>query len=218
LVVGLLVGAPAGASASAACPGDDQVPTAATSREAAAALVCDINVVRGQNGLGPVHLDDRLAGAAQDLASDMATHHFLSHVSSDGRTTEDRIVASPYVAGAASWLALENIDWGTDMYGTPLAATIGWTRSDEHRAHMLDPSITDVGIGIANGSTTAGGTSGVFYVADFGMRGSAAAAAAPAGAASKPPRACSSRRRARHRVKHRVRHHTRRVGRNGCTR
>jgi uncharacterized protein YkwD len=214
LVGGLLLTAPGAASASTACPGDDQIPTAATAPDAIAALVCDINVARTRNGLPPVRLDARLQPPAQDLASDMAANAFLSHTSSDGRTTLDRIMGSAYAAGASSLVVLENVDWGSGLYGTPLATTFGWMKSDEHRAHMLDPGMQDIGVGIAEGSLD--GTRGVFYVADFGTRiGATAENDAPAlRRAPAPRRACNSRARSRHRVKghlRRVRSKT-----NGC--
>jgi uncharacterized protein YkwD len=153
--------------------------------------------------------DARLATPSQDLASDMAAHHFLSHVSSDGRTTRDRIVASAYTAGATAWTALENVDFGSGAYGTPLATAFGWLNSSEHREHMLDPAMRSVGGGIAEGAMTPDGSRGVFYVADFGVRSTATSAPPPT---SKHRRACKSRTRVNHRTRHRARriHHRRR--------
>lgn len=215
VVGGLLLIAPGAASASAACPGDDQVPTAATAPEATAALVCDINVFRRRNNLSPVSVDPRLQGPAQDLASDMAANHFVSHTSSDGRTTMDRVVNSPYPLGAEDWTVLENVDWGSGWYSTPIATAFGWLNSDEHREHMLDPDMQNVAIGIAEGAMTTDGVSGVFYVADFGARTSPPAiAASPMQTQTQTqtqPRACSSRTHATRRTKHRTKHRTRRV-------
>jgi hypothetical protein len=111
------------------------------------------------------------------LASDTSAHHFLSHVSSDGRPTRNRIVASAYAVGATAWTALGNVDWGSGVYGTPFATAFGWFNSSEHREHMLDPQVEGVGVGIAEGRVTADGARGVFYVA--GVRGTAKSALAP---------------------------------------
>jgi uncharacterized protein YkwD len=211
VVGGLLLVTPGAASASVACPHDEQIPTAATAPDAIASLVCDINVMRGRNGVSPVRLDARLQAPAQDLASDMAANGFLSHTSSDGRTTFDRIVASAYALAAPSLIALENVDWGSGLYSTPLATTFAWMNSDAHRAHMLDPGMQDIGIGVAEGSLD--GTQGAFYVADFGTRHDASAVT---DAASRHRHACSSRKRARHRVKRHVRRL--RSKSNGCFR
>lgn len=207
---GLLVLA-APASASVACPGDDRVPTLATAPQAAAALVCDINVFRAREGLLPLSWDWRLWKPAQGLANDMAAHRFLSHVDSDGRGLLERVTSSGYMDNARAPVVLENLDWGSGTYSTPLATAYGWMKSDEHRSHVLDPSIEDVAVGMAEGPLNEGGASGAFYVVDFGARGGDA----PAGAGSsshasaqpqgEPPtttgrRACGARRCLKHRT------------------
>jgi uncharacterized protein YkwD len=159
-----------GAAASAACPGDGRTPTAASAGDAAAALLCDLNSYRARENLAPLHDNARLRNSAQDLASDMAQHQFFSHTSSDGRTLVDRAKAGGYVAPGVAWLVRENIGWGSLALATPAATALGWMRSDLHRANLLDPEVEDVGIAVGFGSATAGGVSGVFYVADFGAR------------------------------------------------
>jgi uncharacterized protein YkwD len=159
---------PAGAAGSVACPGDDR---ATTGLEGAAALVCDINVLRGRQGLRPLRWSWPLRLSAQDLASDMAAHQFVSHVSSDGRTIWDRVVEAGYTRDAPAPVILENGDWGSYPYSSPLATAFGWLESPAHREHMLDPDMEDIGIGIAEGPMRSGGADGYFYVADFGTRG-----------------------------------------------
>src|ERR1043166_6400916 len=72
------------ASASTACPGDDQTPTASTLADAARSAACDINAYRTQHGLQPLTLNVRLQSAAQALAEDEAQHQFMSHTDSSG--------------------------------------------------------------------------------------------------------------------------------------
>ena len=165
-----------GASASAACPADGRIPTAASSSDAAAALLCDLNVYRARQGVAPLSSDGRLRNSAQDLASDMAQHQFFSHVSSDGRTLVDRGKGSGYIEPGVAWLLRENIGWGSLALSTPTATAVGWMRSDPHRANLLDPQVEDVGIALAFGAPSAGGARGVFYVADFGARRGSTAA------------------------------------------
>jgi uncharacterized protein YkwD len=164
------------ASASAACPADGRIPTAASSQDAAAALLCDLNVYRGGQGLSPLRPNARLRNSAQDLASDMAQHRFFSHESSDGRTLVDRAKQAAYIEPGISWLVRENIAWGSLVLGTPAATALGWMRSDPHRANLLDTRVDDVGIAVAFGAPSAGAPTGVFYVADFGMRSGSTAA------------------------------------------
>jgi uncharacterized protein YkwD len=182
------------ASGSTGCTGDARVPTAATGDAAASALVCDVNEIRAGRGLRPLRWDGRLAAAAGSLATDMAQHHFLSHVASDGSDLSARIAASGYGQSAIR----ENIAWGSGGFATPLATAGAWMDSDEHRANVLDPSLRDVGIGVAAGALM-DAASGVFYVADFG-----AASHAHAARTSKRSRRCATRR-----AKARVRCHGR---------
>jgi uncharacterized protein YkwD len=166
----------ANAKAFAGCPSDTVQPTAATGAQATAALVCDINVIRARRGLRPLHARDTLAGAAQAFAQDLAAQRALSHISLDGRSATDRIFATGYFDGAASWLVLENVAWANDAYSTPLATATGWMQSTPHRANLLDPQADEVGIGIAPGQMDGVVTTGFFYVADFAARGNKAAA------------------------------------------
>jgi uncharacterized protein YkwD len=187
------------ASASAACPADTRIPTAASSQDAAAALLCDLNAYRAQEGLPALRSDARLRNAAQDLATDMSQHHFFSHVSSDGRTLVDRAKAAAYIEPGISWLVRENIAWASLALTTPAATAIGWMQSTEHRANLLDARVNDAGIAIAFGSSTPAGVSGVFYVADFGMRrGSTAARSTRTHRRCRSTRKRTSRRARRH--------------------
>ncbi|HYZ28686.1 MAG TPA: CAP domain-containing protein [Thermoleophilaceae bacterium] len=182
----------------------------ATAPQAAAALVCDINVVRAGEGLPPLRWDWRLWNPAQDLANDLAAHGFLSHISSDGRGLLERVASSGYADNAVAPMALENLDWATGTYSTPFATVDGWMGSDAHRSHVLDPAMEDVAVGMAEGPMKDGGVSGIFYVADFGTRGgylpAGAAASNQPGARATPTRdttqrrACSARKRLKHRT------------------
>ena len=196
-VQGLLLLTSGAASASTACPGDERIPTAATAPSAASALVCDINAIRGRHDLKPLRWNDTVAQPAQSHASDMAAHGFLSHTSSDGRGPMARIAATGYFDGWPAQLVLENVEWGSYAYATPLATAIGWMKSDDHRAHLLDPQAQDIGVGVAQGPLTAGGVSGAFYVAVFAARGTVVRSAK----LKQRRRACSVRSK-RHRLQH----------------
>ena len=194
------------ASASVACPGDEQIPTVATAAQAAASLTCDINVLRDRNGLKPLRWEWRLWTAAQRQANDMAQHEFIAHAGSDGSGLLDRVTRTGYTDSAAAPFMLENIDWASAPKSSPLATAFGWMDSPAHRENMLDPDMEDLGVGVAEGAVDATGTSGVFYVVDFGTRGGEL----PAQAATTRP-ACgraAGRRRMKHRTAkraHRVR-------------
>jgi uncharacterized protein YkwD len=182
------------AVASTACPGDQQTPSAASAADAAQALVCDINVLRERHNLRPLRSSDTVAQPAQQFANELAARHAISHVSADGRTVKDRIFATGYFDGFAAWLVLENVDWGSALYSTPVATAFGWMESNEHRANLLDPQAAVIGVGIAQGELAGRTGSGTFYVADFAARGETIKSVR----STKHRRACAKRKR--HRV------------------
>ena len=171
------------------CPGDEDVPTMAGAPQAVAALVCDINVVRANNKLPALRWDWRLWWVAHRRADDMARTQTFSHV----RDLADRALAAGYVLGEGGAL-FENLGWARGRDSTPLALTLGWLRSERHRINILDRRVTDIGIGVAEGSAAPGGPTGLFFVAEFGNTGTAVRAQA----LDRPARtACPSTRRPR---------------------
>src|SRR5919109_1185606 len=67
------------------------------------------------------------------------------------------------VAGYTGWSAIgENIAAG---YPTPEAVVAGWMSSPGHRANILSPNFTEIGIGLAQG-----GKYGSYWTQDFGTR------------------------------------------------
>jgi uncharacterized protein YkwD len=158
-------------SAELGCPEESVLPTLATASDAALAVLCDINAVRADNGLRPLRWDWRLWASAQWMASDMAARHYAAHVTPDGVGLAERIAPTGYIPANAAWELAENLGWGTSVLSTPLAIVTGWMDSPPHRENLLDPSLEDVGVGMAEGAVTEDGESGMIYVADFGMRG-----------------------------------------------
>lgn len=198
----MLLLSPGVAAASTACPGDERIPTAATTADAAKALVCDINVIRERNGVHALRWNATVAQPAQAFAQELAGRRAISHASSDGRDPKDRIFATGYFNGFAAWLVLENVDWGSNAYSTPLATALGWMNSDAHRANLLDPQAAEIGVGIAQGELDGRIGNGTYYVADFAARGTHARAHAK----KRAKRACKSRtKRARKRCRSKTR-------------
>jgi uncharacterized protein YkwD len=191
MVQGVLLFMAGSALASAACPSDERVPTAASAADAARALVCDINVIRERHDLGPVRWNDTVAQPAQSFAQELAVRHAISHTSADGRTPKDRVFATGYFDGFAAWLVLENVEWGSSVYATPLATALGWMQSTEHRANVLDPQAEEIGVGVVQGELAGRAGSGTFYVADLAARGDTIKSAR----STKKRRACSTRKR-----------------------
>ncbi|HUG93950.1 MAG TPA: CAP domain-containing protein [Planctomycetaceae bacterium] len=101
------------------------------------------NARRVQAGLPPLTADPRLVRAARQHSANMARHNTISHTL-DGATFVDRL----RLAGYAHTAAGENCAQGQP---TPAAAVESWMHSPGHRANILNPRYTDIGIGIQVG-------------------------------------------------------------------
>jgi uncharacterized protein YkwD len=167
-----------GAYGASICPTDSTRPASTTSADSASALLCDINALRASQQLPPLQWSEQLASAAQGMAEQMVAQHFFGHVTPAGRTLEDRVDSTGYMAPAWTWSLGEDLGWGDLGYSTPFAVVVGWWNSDEHRANILDPDFRDIGIGVATGDVglLTGGvgasvaSGGAAFVADFGSR------------------------------------------------
>ncbi|HTV37843.1 MAG TPA: CAP domain-containing protein [Xanthobacteraceae bacterium] len=96
-----------------------------------------ISGYRTNNGLGPVTIDPELMKLASEQAHAMAAHDKLDH--NVWRPFQERIQQSSFDAA----VAVENIAAG---YDTLAEAFSGWRNSPPHRANMLNPNVTKMGI------------------------------------------------------------------------
>ena len=180
----------------------------------AEALLCEVNRVRAERGLGALSVDWPLTGAAQAHAEDMHARSFFSHVTPDGLTLVERALRAGFPDAGTDWQLGEVLALGSGVLSTPASAVRGWLDSPGHREVVLDPGLDVAGIGLVD-FEAAGGPFTV-WVMVAGRRSTALAAAAlPAEAANRKRRArCRPKRnrakRSRVRrhacaVKHRVR-------------
>ena len=98
------------------------------------------NIERAKAGLSPLELNNRLLNAAQDHSNDMAQDDFFSHTGADGSSIGDRVRASGYQYSTTG----ENIAAGQT---TPAQVVEGWMNSPGHRANILNPNYTEIGVG-----------------------------------------------------------------------
>ncbi|WP_242048849.1 CAP domain-containing protein [Planktothrix sp. FACHB-1365] len=98
------------------------------------------NQERLNAGLLPLTYNYQLEAAAETHSQNMALQDFYAHNGVDGTTPWDRITATGY---NFSWAA-ENIYASPT---TPEAAVEGWMNSPLHRANILDPNLTEIGVG-----------------------------------------------------------------------
>src|SRR5262249_61061220 len=102
--------------------------------------------------------------AAQDFAAYLAREDKFSHTA-DGKQPWERTAAQGY----EECLIAENIAWesnsrGFSSRGLAKAFLKGWQNSPPHRKNLLDPDLTEIGVGVAYSKK-----SGRYYgVQDFG--------------------------------------------------
>ncbi|WP_329113379.1 CAP domain-containing protein [Streptomyces sp. NBC_01465] len=125
----------------------------------ASEVVALTNTERSRDGLRPLATDPRLTAAAQAYSTDMAARGFYSHTSPEGLQPWDRAAA----AGAAHRGIGENIACGQR---TGPEVVLGWMNSPGHRANILKPDFTHIGIGFAGG-----GLAGTYWTQLFGQSG-----------------------------------------------
>jgi uncharacterized protein YkwD len=145
-----LCGIVIGVAALAGCASDNNPPSGlpsfyqslatADAKLDANAAQSMISGYRGNNGLGQVTIDPELMQLASEQAHAMAARDKLDH--GVWRPFRDRIQQSHFDAA----VAVENIGAG---YHTLAEAFSGWRDSPPHRANMLNPQVTKMGIAAA---------------------------------------------------------------------
>jgi serralysin len=109
-----------------------------------------VNQERSSRGLGILTLSQKLDTAADLHAQDMATNYYATnHTGSDSSTTATRITRSGY-----EWTSIgENLAAG---YTSASSVVQAWMNSTGHRANILNPNFTDLGLGYTYLSGTGG--------------------------------------------------------------
>ncbi|NUP22729.1 MAG: stress protein, partial [Streptomyces sp.] len=114
------------------------------------------NRERARAGLRPLSVDPVLTTAAQAHSADMVARAFYSHTSPEGSQPWDRAAS----AGSTRRSIGENIACGQR---SPAEVVEGWMNSPGHRANILKPDFTHIGIGFAGG-----GPAGTYWTQLFG--------------------------------------------------
>lgn len=118
------------------------------------------NAERQRAGLPPLVLNPQLTDAAQSYSQVLAVSGCFEHTCGPVPNFADRAAQ----AGYTGWNSLgENIAAG---YTTPEDVVKGWMNSPGHRANILSPKFTEMGVGLVNG----GGTYGSYWTEEFGAR------------------------------------------------
>ncbi|MEU3980695.1 CAP domain-containing protein [Streptomyces sp. NPDC026672] len=114
------------------------------------------NRERRAAGLPPLAVDPLLTAAAQAHSADMVARDFYAHTSPEGSQPWDRAAA----AGSRRRTIGENIACGQR---SPAEVVDGWMNSPGHRANILKPDFTHIGIGFVGG-----GRAGTYWTQLFG--------------------------------------------------
>jgi len=105
---------------------------------AEARLLRDLNRVRAAHGLTPLRFDPCLQRAARAHSHDMLSTQIFQHGAFGARML--RFDVRGTVTG-------ENLAWGNGSLGSANAIVRAWLASPEHRANLLRPGFTRIGIG-----------------------------------------------------------------------
>lgn len=120
-----------------------------------------INTARVEAGLEPLLTSPALTESAQRQARAIAEADRLTHTAPDGSPLESRVQAAGYSGGMA---LAEVLAAGP---ATPEGAVALWLASPEHRNYLLDPDLTEIGVGYYRLSSS---TYENWWVADLGRR------------------------------------------------
>ena len=105
---------------------------------AEARLLRDLNRVRASHGLAPLRYDPHLQRAARTHSREMLLTQIFQHGAFGARMLQFDVRGS---------LTGENLAWGNGSLGTANGILRAWLASPEHRANLLRPGFTRIGIG-----------------------------------------------------------------------
>lgn len=131
-------------------PDSQPEPTAPANDADVDAMKQDIidrtNALRKENGIAALTTSDKLMQAAQVRADEMAAHTVYSHTRPDGQKF-NTITDCPYMAENIHRIA----DWTLSEQTLAEQAVADWNASTTHHKNMLNPKLSEIGIGLARG-------------------------------------------------------------------
>jgi serralysin len=134
---------------------DDVMPAA---NEFERQMLVLINIERANAGLQPLRLNSLLNGSAETHSKWMLAQDIFSHTGSNGSSATDRMIAAGYKF-SGSWMNGENIALQSERGAVGIADDVvnlhnSLMNSPGHRANILNPNFTEIGIGIEVGQFT----------------------------------------------------------------
>lgn len=109
------------------------------------------NALRREKGVAALRVNDKLMQAAQVRANEMATHTVYSHTRPDGRKF-NTATDCPYMAENIHRIA----DWVLSDQTLAERAVADWYASTVHHKNMVNPKLSEIGVGLARGVNDTG--------------------------------------------------------------
>ena len=154
------------------CANTELTPEAGNIEAIDTATLCLVNQERARNNELPLQSNAKLEQAAQGHSEEMISDDYFAHISPNGLTPVERVIATGYVPNSQDGYTLgENIAWGTLQLSTPSAIVAAWIASPEHLANILYSPYLDTAIGVAPEApeALAEGQPGAVYSQEFGV-------------------------------------------------
>ena len=114
-------------------------------------IVDRTNALRRAKGIAALSVNDKLMQAAQVRANEMATHTVYSHTRPDGRKF-NTVTDCPYMAENIHRIA----DWVLSDQTLAERAVADWSASTTHNKNMVNPKLSEIGVGLARGINDTG--------------------------------------------------------------
>jgi uncharacterized protein YkwD len=146
----LLTGAACGGSGSGPSSPTDPGPIIGTSPSIAQQSFQFVNRERGTMGVSELTLDPVLCDIARAYSEEMRDRGFFDHTDPNGMTVTDRLRAGgePFTAAGENLAKVSSTSNPASFAHQQLMASPG------HRANILEPMYTKVGIGVASSGGT----------------------------------------------------------------
>ena len=114
-------------------------------------IVDRTNALRRAKGVAALRVNDKLMQAAQVRANEMAAHTVYSHTRPDGRKF-NTVTDCPYMAENIHRIA----DWTMSNQTLAERAVADWSASTTHNKNMVNPKLSEIGVGLARGVNDTG--------------------------------------------------------------
>ena len=114
-------------------------------------IVDRTNALRRAKGVAALRVNDKLMQAAQVRADEMAAHTVYSHTRPNGGKF-NTVTDCPYMAENIHRIA----DWVLSDQTLAERAVADWSASTTHNKNMVNPKLSEIGVGLARGINDTG--------------------------------------------------------------